>query len=88
LFILDLFAKKVSPQITEALLSAAEDPKYFPDVRFRALETLVAQKQAPKERLLKALSQLREEAPEKSTSRSLVTKDGIDRMIQKLSERP
>jgi HEAT repeat protein len=86
LFIIDLFANPTNPAIIKGLLLTAEDAHYFPDVRFRALEILVKHSEGFKERIQKALIDLRKDAPQESNDKSLVNQEHIDALIQRLKE--
>ena len=86
LFIIDLFANHTTPAIIDGLLLIAEDPYYFPDVRFRALEILVKHGEGFKERVLKALNDLRKDAPKEGNDKSLVSQEHIDALIRRLKE--
>jgi HEAT repeat protein len=86
LFIIDLFANRATPAIIDGLLLITEDPHYFPDVRFRALEILVKHGEGFKERILKALNDLRKDAPKEGNDKSLVSQEHIDALIRRLKE--
>jgi HEAT repeat protein len=61
LFIVDLLAERITPQVNEILLKVSEEKQYFPEVRLRAAEALVKRKDVSKERLLNALYSLQKD---------------------------
>lgn len=61
LFIVDLLAERITPEVNEILLKVSENKQYFPDVRLRAAEALVKRKDVSKERLLNALYSLQKD---------------------------
>jgi HEAT repeat protein len=82
LFIVDLLAERISPEVNEILLKVAENKQYFPEVRLRAAEALVRRNNIPTERLLAALQSLRDDVPEESGR--LVSKQAVQHLIDKV----
>ena len=84
LFIVDLFAERITPEVNEILLKVSENKKHFPEVRLRAIETLVTRKDVSKERLLEALYSLRNDVPQTEDPGYLVTKQAVDHLIDRV----